>query len=432
MYLPQSVPLARPHVAIWFGRSGKRYDFAVSRARPMWLGQPVVYVLVRYDGDRPVPLFAGRATAADPQLGGAGSEAVDAWEQAMALGMTHLHLRFEACTEQDRASEVEDLVAALRPPLNAPGAALAELGNVAAPRVPVPVAGEIGADLAPMSTEATAATSLSLPKTAARATPGWRGWLRRTALAFVSRYRDWRGRPVTVQAAVPAGAGAGRVIVRADAIVVDDTQGEGVTAAAAEPLTAGDAQAAAAVPPAAEPTADGNEPSGQEPRANVRERLGLGGDDVVVLVAGELDWASGADLAVEAMATVHADAAAVRLVLVGEGPLRAELERRAQHGGFAHACRFLGDLPAEAFAEMFAACDAVTIPARSAQNPMLAEHSLGAGKPVLTTHQAGLSCVRHGENGLVAYDNPGSLVWGLRELGALVLRARAPAAALAA
>ena len=124
--------------------------------------------------------------------------------------------------------------------------------------------------------------------------------------------------------------------------------------------------------------------------------------------------------------------AAVRLVLVGEGPLRAELESRAQHGGFAHACRFLGDLPAEAFAELFAACDAVAIPARGAQNPMLAEHGLSAGKPVLTTHQAGLSCVRHGENGLVAYDNPGSVVWGLRELGAMVLRARAPAAALAA
>ncbi|HRK96697.1 MAG TPA: hypothetical protein PK694_10290, partial [Rhodospirillales bacterium] len=115
MYLPQSVPLARPHVAVWFGGSGKRYDFAVSRARPIWLGQPVVYVLVRYDGETAVPLFVGRATAADPQLGGAGSEAIDVWEQAMALGMTHLHLRFEACTEADRASEVEDLVASIRP-----------------------------------------------------------------------------------------------------------------------------------------------------------------------------------------------------------------------------------------------------------------------------------------------------------------------------
>jgi glycosyltransferase involved in cell wall biosynthesis len=210
--------------------------------------------------------------------------------------------------------------------------------------------------------------------------------------------------------------------------------GETLTASAVEAQTAGDLQPMlpvepAAAPPAAERTSDPLEkPSASGLRESVRRRLELGGEDVVVLIAGELDWASGADLAVEAMATVHADPAAVRLVLVGEGPLRGELERRAQHGGFAHACRFLGDLPAEAFAELFSACDAVAIPARGAQNPMLAEHGLSAGKPVLTTHQAGLGCVRHGENGLVAYDNPGSLVWGLRELGAMVLRARAPAA----
>ena len=419
MYLPHTVPLARPHVAIWFGGSGKRYDFAVSRSRPMWLGQPVVYVLVRYDGDRPAPLFVGRATAADPQLGGAGSEAIEAWERAMALGMTHLHLRFEACTEQDRAAEVEDLVAAMRPPLNGSDA------------VPVPVAGESTADLAPMSIEAPAAALVAVPQAKAAARPGRRGgWLGRTAAAFAGRYREWRWRP----AATLAEARPGRVVVRADAIVLDDTQGETLTVSAVEAQTAGDLQATHSVDPAAAPLAAEQtagpfeEPSARDLRASVRERLGFASDDVVVLVAGELDWASGADLAVEAMATVHTDPAAVRLALVGEGPLRGDLERRAQHGGFAHACRFLGDLPAEAFAEMFSACDAVAIPARGAQTPMLAEHGLSAGKPVLTTHQAGLSCVRHGENGLVAYDNPGSLVWGLREVGATALRARAPAA----
>jgi glycosyltransferase involved in cell wall biosynthesis len=38
------------------------------------------------------------------------------------------------------------------------------------------------------------------------------------------------------------------------------------------------------------------------------------------------------------------------------------------------------------------------------------------GRPVLTTHQAGLGCVVHGENGLVTFDNPGSIVWGIQEL----------------
>jgi len=413
MYLPQSVPLARPHVAVWFGGSGKRYDFAVSRARPIWLGQPVVYVLVRYDGETAVPLFVGRATAADPQLGGAGSEAIDVWEQAMALGMTHLHLRFEACTEADRASEVEDLVASIRPQLNQPAAepAAAEAVAVAAADVRVATAPEVPA---------------------AAVTPDRNlGWLGRTAGALAARYRRWR------LAAPAAEAPAGHVTVRADAIFAED-RSRAVASADPEPAAApADPQPTLAVEPtvvmASSEPADGviaAEPDllGDDPRHAVRQRLGVADEDVVVVFAGELTWEAGADLAVDAMATVHADTGAVRLLLVGDGPLRAELEARASHGGFAHGCRFLGDLPAEAFAEVFAGCDAVVIPARSPQTAILAEHTLSAGKPVLTTHQAQLGCVRHGENGLVTYDNPGSLVWGLRELRALVAQRRTPAA----
>lgn len=414
MYLPQCVPLARPHVAVWFGRSGKRYDFAVSRARPIWLGQPVVYVLVRYDGDDAVPLYIGRATAADPQLGGPGSEAVAAWEQAMALGMTHLHLRFEACSDEDRAAEVDDLVAAIRPALNE----IHGEAGVESVRLAVPVAADTVADLPPGAALSPAASS----------PPRRHRWLARTASTLAARYRGWRLRPAAAPAAVPAD----RVTVRADAVVAGDP-----AALPAEPPPPPEQPLTLAIetPPAvvahaaAEPVAGGGlEPEPRASATEVRQRLGFGGEDIVVLFAGEIGWAAGADLAVEAMATVHADAPPVRLLLVGEGPQRAELEGRAWHGGFAHACRFVGDLPAEAFAEIFAACDAVVIPARAAQGAVLAEHGLAAGKPVLTTHQAQLACVRHGENGLVTYDNPGSLVWGLREIRALVAQRRSPAA----
>lgn len=438
MYLPHSVPLSRPHVAMWFGERGKRYDFAVSRARPMWLGQPVVYVLVRYDGEAPVPLFVGRATAADPQLGGAGSEAIGAWEQAMALGMTHLHLRFEACSEEHRAAEVEDLAAALRPPLNeadvVPGAP--EDLELASARMSLV---DEGFAPRPTSTIAAGRSAPATPPQVAVQTAKPRrqdGWFGKTAAAFATRYRDWRRRPATQAPAGHGEAAPGRVTVRADAVVAGIAQGAPATAGAepepearCDPPLALEPEAALAAEPAGTAAVEAGR---DDARTAVRERLGLGADDVVVLFAGELDWTSGADLAVEAMATVHADPANVRLLLAGSGPLRAELESRAWHGGFAHACRFLGDLPAEAFAEVFAACDAVAIPARGAQKPMLAEHCLAAGKPVLTTHQAQLGCVRHGENGLVTYDNPGSLVWGLREIAATVARGRAPAAALAA
>ena len=36
-----------------------------------------------------------------------------------------------------------------------------------------------------------------------------------------------------------------------------------------------------------------------------------------------------------------------------------------------------------------------------------------AGRPVVTTHGGPAHLVRHEENGLVTYDNPGSMVWAL-------------------
>ena len=43
--------------------------------------------------------------------------------------------------------------------------------------------------------------------------------------------------------------------------------------------------------------------------------------------------------------------------------------------------------------------------------------ALKAGKPVIATHQAGLHhLVKHGINGLLFYDNPGSVIWALKEM----------------
>jgi hypothetical protein len=62
----------------------------------------------------------------------------------------------------------------------------------------------------------------------------------------------------------------------------------------------------------------------------------------------------------------------------------------------------------------------------------LARQALAFGKPVLLTHQSRIECVEHGKTGLITYDNPGSFVWGIREilgpLGAKLGEAHAEAA----
>jgi len=42
--------------------------------------------------------------------------------------------------------------------------------------------------------------------------------------------------------------------------------------------------------------------------------------------------------------------------------------------------------------------------------------SLKTGIPILATHQAAIQEISHGVNGILVYDNPGSVCWGIKEM----------------
>ena len=156
--------------------------------------------------------------------------------------------------------------------------------------------------------------------------------------------------------------------------------------------------------------------------SQAKRHMGLDDAWPMVLFAGELSHATGADLLMDAIETVCRDSPTVHFVFAGDGPLLGQLAGRARDLGLAHRCRFLGDVPGDQFEAVLLACDFVVIPARTWQNESLAQMAISFGKPVLTTRQANLYCVEHGRNGLVTYDNPGSIVWGVKELLANPLR----------
>jgi glycosyltransferase involved in cell wall biosynthesis len=150
--------------------------------------------------------------------------------------------------------------------------------------------------------------------------------------------------------------------------------------------------------------------------ADIRGLLGLNREAPTVLFAGEICHASGADLLVDALPTVCRNHRSAQFLLAGDGPLRGELEARVLNAGIGHRCRFLGDVSKETFDAILAASDFVVIPARTWQDEGLAQAAIARGRPVLTTRQAGIHCIVHGENGLVTFDNPGSIVWGIQEM----------------
>jgi glycosyltransferase involved in cell wall biosynthesis len=150
--------------------------------------------------------------------------------------------------------------------------------------------------------------------------------------------------------------------------------------------------------------------------SSVRDWLHIDRSSPVALFAGEMSHAAGADLLADALPQACGRHESVIFVFAGDGPLKGELEGRAHHHGIGHRCRFLGDINRETFDALLLTSDFVVIPARTWQDEGLAQAAIACGKPVLTTHQAGIGCVAHGQNGLVTYDNPGSIIWGVQEM----------------
>lgn len=148
---------------------------------------------------------------------------------------------------------------------------------------------------------------------------------------------------------------------------------------------------------------------------SVKQAMHLHPAQPLALFVGEISHAAGADLLADAIFQV-AGTCDLQFVFVGEGPLRDELEGRMGCAGLGHRVRFVGDVAHDWFEQILMASEFVVMPARTWQDSTPAQIAVDAGRPVLTTHQAHVGCVQHGQNGLVTYDNPGSIVWGLKEM----------------
>jgi glycosyltransferase involved in cell wall biosynthesis len=127
---------------------------------------------------------------------------------------------------------------------------------------------------------------------------------------------------------------------------------------------------------------------------------------------GRLDPQKGFDVAVDALVAVP-DAA---LVIVGEGPEREGLERRAESAGVGGRVVFTGHRPdARALLPAF---DVVVVPSRFEGAPLVVIEAMQAGVPVVASDVGGTpELIRDGETGiLVPPDDPDALAEALQRV----------------
>jgi glycogen synthase len=146
--------------------------------------------------------------------------------------------------------------------------------------------------------------------------------------------------------------------------------------------------------------------------------IGLGSLDRVFLFVGPLEWSAGPDLLVEALPPLLHRHQNCRLVFVGLGGMQGHMEYRARELGVSYAVRWLGHLEGYPLIRVLRAAEAVVLPSRQHGSFEEGVVTLArrAKRAVITTHSGPSHLVVHDQNGLVTYDNPGSMVWAIGQL----------------
>jgi glycosyltransferase involved in cell wall biosynthesis len=151
-------------------------------------------------------------------------------------------------------------------------------------------------------------------------------------------------------------------------------------------------------------------------RAEIRAELGIGAGEVVAGTVGRLSpEKGGVDLLIRAMASLRAEYPQVRLVVVGDGPLRPQLESMAGEVGL--PVIFTGtrtDVP-----RLLGAIDLFVLPSLLEAMPIALLEAMAMRLPVVATRVGGVpEIVRDGIDGLLVA--PGSAAALHAAIGQLV------------
>lgn len=149
-------------------------------------------------------------------------------------------------------------------------------------------------------------------------------------------------------------------------------------------------------------------------RAEARRALDLPADAEVVTYVGRLVSEKGLRELLAAAGALRASRPRLQLVLVGEGPMHAELAALAAAGEL--PVRFAGTRPPAEVARWMCASDLVTLPSYSEGHPNVLVEALACGRPVVATPVGGIPEVVDAASGvLVPARDPAALAEGLRE-----------------
>jgi glycosyltransferase involved in cell wall biosynthesis len=125
-------------------------------------------------------------------------------------------------------------------------------------------------------------------------------------------------------------------------------------------------------------------------------------DPVRLLAVGRLHPVKGHAILLEALRLLLDEGVSVALTLVGDGPLRASLERRAAELGVGNAVTFAGNVGQDAILDFYEAADVFCLPSFGEGIPVVLMEAMAMRLPVVASGVMGIpELVDDGLNGLL-------------------------------
>jgi glycogen(starch) synthase len=158
-----------------------------------------------------------------------------------------------------------------------------------------------------------------------------------------------------------------------------------------------------------------------EKAREVRQRYGVGDNDLMALFVGRLVWIKGVDKLIRAMPQVLQTIPNLKLIIVGLGDMQEYLEKLVQTLKLQDVVKFRFEfIPEEERIAHYAACDVATFPSLYEPFGIVALEAMSMGKPVVVG-AAGVSGMKESvvPNGQdqcgfhVNPEDPADIAWGL-------------------
>lgn len=139
----------------------------------------------------------------------------------------------------------------------------------------------------------------------------------------------------------------------------------------------------------------------RKPKQDLRAELGLASRSLLTLSVGRLATEKGLPFMLKAFAGVARELDH-HLVLVGDGPQRAELTALRAALGLQDRIHFLGYIPYHRMPELYTQVDLFAICSTTEVKPLVVLEALASGVPVLAVSACGtVDTLHHGEDGLL-------------------------------